>query len=517
MPHKKTKLRREKLARIQSLKDGSHQLPKDYPIPAERLAELEQQIFGKIVYPGDPDYDAAKTEFNPAYPAFPIIIIFCACLGDVRASLELARQFDIWAVARAGRHSLAGYSVCDGMVIDVSAMDSVIVDPVTKTATVGAGLQFAKFNAHLQSYGLHVPGGGCPTVCVAGYMQGGGYGFTTREFGIHSDNVLAFKMVLADGQVVTANENQNSDLYWAVRGGTGNQFGILIEITYRLYELGKIWGIKLEWPSRSYPEEAAQALLTIQDAYINSPDLNHLGFQTVLGYDTNYDDELRVIFCGVFNGDEAAFEAAIKPLMDIGHHQVAKRMYDHYSTVDETLLEGVPDIPGPYVKGMSQSCYLAHDLELTDWRDIIEFVSKHAPNHWTTIDMEAYGGQASAVPQDASAFIHRDVKMDFFCDVFWDKDEDKGDNVKFLQDLMVFMKKYSNGHSFQNYPCRLQEDWKWAYFGRNYPSLVWVKQKYDPSNFFHYQQSITAELDEEHMCDYAKVLFDDPVIVYDNY
>ena len=516
MSHRKSDLGRQKARRVESLLIGSHKLPCDYPIPAERLAELEKQISGKIIYPGDPDYDAARTEFNPAYPTFPQIIIFCACLSDVRASLELAHQYDLWAVARAGRHSLAGYSVCDGMVIDVSAMDSVIVDTVNKTATVEAGISFGKFNAHLQSYGLHVPGGGCATVCVAGYMQGGGYGFTTREFGIHSDNVLSFKMVLANGKVVTADAEQNSDLYWAVRGGTGNQFGILVEITYRLYDLGKIWGIKLEWSTESHPVESAKALLTIQDAYINSPDLNHLGFQTVLGYDTNYDDSLRVIFCGVFNGDETAFEAAIKPLMDIGHHQVAKRMYDRYSTVDETLLEGVPDIPGSYVKGMSQSCYIARDLTMEDWSAIIEFV-RTAPNKWTTIDMEAYGGKASAVPEDASAFMHRNVKMDFFCDVFWDKDKDKQENIEWLQGLMTFMKKYSNGHSFQNYPCRLQEDWKWAYFGPYYPNLVWVKQKYDPDNFFHYQQSITAELDDEHKDDYAPVMFDDMTIVYENY
>lgn len=516
MTYRLTELVREKITRIKDLVEGDHQLPNDYPIPAARLAKFEKQIVGQIVYPGDKDYVAAKTEFNPAYPAFPIIIVFCACLSDVRACLALAQEYDIWAVARSGRHSLAGYSVCDGMVIDTNAMNSVIVDMSNDTVTVEAGIQFSKFNAHLQSYGRHVPGGGCPTVCAAGYMQGGGYGFTSREFGIHSDNVLSFKMVLADGRLVTANEHQNSDLFWGVRGGTGNQFGILVEITYRTYPLGKVWGIKLEWSAAAYPDDAAKALMTIQDTYIRTQDYNKLGFQTVMGYDKNYDKDLRVIFMGVFNGDESGFEAAIKPLTDIANHQVAARMHDIYSTVDEGLLAGIPDIPGPTVRGMSQSSYIARDLTTVDWKNILKFVAT-GPNNWTTIDMEAYGGQISALAADATAFMHRDVTMDFFCDVFWEKDEDQEENVQWIQDLMVFMEQYSNGHSYQNYPCRLQEDWKWAYFGPYYPNLVWVKLKYDPDNFFHYQQSITAELDCEHENDYAPVKFSDPVIVYEDY
>ena len=514
--HRTTALGRAKKERAEKLVSGRHAMPDDFPVPPRRLAQFERSVHGRIVLPGDKDYDEARTEFNPAYPTFPKIIVFCDCLNDVRECLALARELDMWAVARSGRHSLAGYSVCDGMVIDVSAMNSVSIDRKGLTATVGAGTQFGDFNAHLESVGLHTPGGGCPTVAVAGYMMGGGYGFTSREFGMNSDNVLSIRMVLADGRLVHADAEQNADLYWAVRGGTGNQFGVLIDVTYCLYELGKVWGMRLDWCVEKDADAAALALKTIQDAYINSPDYNHLGFQTALGYDSQFNDGLRVMFCAIFNGDGAAFDEALKPLMAIGGHEVVTRLYDVYSRVDETLLARIPDIPGPQVKGMSQSRYFADDLEVEDWKAILEFVQT-APNQWTVIDMEAYGGRISEIAEDASAFMHRKVKLDFFCDVFWDKDEDRDCNVQWLLKLMAFVDKYSNGHSFQNYPCRLQEDWRWAYFGPNYPTLVWIKQKYDPDNFFRYQQSITPDPEPRNARDCAPVLFSDPEIVCEDY
>ncbi len=520
MPSRHSDNQVRKANQISALQGSTHQLPPDYPIPPDALAAFLHELSGRAVFPGDPDYDAARAEFNPAYPGFPRIIVFCICLADVRACLKLARDFDLDPVARAGRHSLAGYSVNDGIVIDVSEMNGVFVDPDAKEAVVGAGTQFERLNANLQSYGLHVPGGGCATVCVAGYMQGGGFGFTSREFGIHSDNVLQFKMVLADGRLVTADENQNADLFWAVRGGTGNQFGVLIEVRYRLYELGHVWGVRIDWPTEQHTAEAARVLETVQNAYIRSPDLNKLGFQTILAHDNDKQDGLRVMFLGMYTGDKAGLDAALAPLLSIPGYECVKCLHDRYSIVDVALLAGIPPIPDLSVGAMSRSCYIARDLSAAEWQQIIEF-AQGAPNDWLMIDMEGYGGVIREYPVTASAFIHRDVACDFFCDVFFKEDakEDKYGrkcNEEWLASLMTFMKQFSNGHSFQNYPNRDQQDWRWAYFGPYYNTLQWVKQKYDPGNLFRYQQSISPEPDAAHEHEYAPLLFDDPNIVCDD-
>ena len=519
MSHRKSEQQKRRVQQVKDLLGNTHKLPSDYPVAPEVLAAFLQEVTGRVIFPGDPDYDAARTEFNPAFPRFPKIIVFCVCLADVRACLKWAHDVGMHAVARAGRHSLAGYSVCDGMVIDVSEINSVVIDAVNREATVGAGIQFERFNANLQSYGLHVPGGGCPTVCVAGYMQGGGYGFTSREFGIHSDNVIEFTMVLADGRVVVASEAQNADLFWAVRGGTGNQFGILVQVRYKLYPLGKVSGIRLDWNVVTHPQEAAQALETIQNAYIRSSEHNKLGFQTTIGKDINAPTDTRVMFLGLWTGDKADFDEVLKPLLDIPGHQVMKRMYDHYSTVDEALLANLPPIPDNTYSGLSQSRYFARDLTAEEWGKILEF-AQTAPNDYMMIDMEAYGGAINDYPVEKSAFIHRDVTVDFFCDVFWEHVDDekaREENSNWLQSLMEFVEPFSNGHSYQNYPNRLQTDWRWAYFGKYYNTLQWVKAKYDPGNFFHYEQSISTEPDDTHDNEYAPLLFDDPDIVAEDY
>ena len=176
------------------------------------------------------------------------MIAFCEVSADVRCCLEFARKYQVPFTCRSGGHSTAGYCLVNGgLVIDVSRMDDIYVDPGARTARVGAGANFHKVNAILESYGLHVPGGGCPEVGVAGYMQGGGYGFTSRMFGIHCDNVLQVELMLADGTIVRANSVEHADLYWAVRGGTGNNFGVLLATTYQLYPLDTLWGFGLKW------------------------------------------------------------------------------------------------------------------------------------------------------------------------------------------------------------------------------------------------------------------------------
>lgn len=482
-------------------------------IPPKALDSFKKQVYGSVVSPEDADYVAAKTDVNMAYVTQPILVVFCTCLGDVRASLKLASEYNIPAVARSGRHSLAGYSGNDGLVLDVSQMNGVNVNYAEKTATVGPGTQFGKLNACLQSYGLHVPGGGCPTVAVAGYMQGGGYGFTSREFGMHCDNVLSFTMVLANQKVVEASAEKNADLFWAVRGGTGNQFGILLEVRFKLVELGDIGGVRLGWSLTTHAAQAAEALLAIQNNYINSDQYNHLGFQTAIAHDDKLGITLN--FCAVFNGTEEQLDAALEPLTSLAGCEKLIRIRGEYSTVDETLLARIPDIDKP-MKAMTRSCYIDRDLEAEDYRKILDFALTY-PDKLMIIDMEGYGGKIRETAPDAMAFMHREAKFDLFCDVFWNTDETGTTQTEWLESLMQMMESFSNGHSYQNYPCRLQKDWRWAYFGKYYNTLLWVKQKFDPNNFFSFQQSITPQPAGLPERQYAPLLFDNHAIIYEPY
>ncbi|MBK7370082.1 MAG: FAD-binding oxidoreductase [Saprospiraceae bacterium] len=489
MKYRKTKNQIAKSISIKDLESGrlSQSLPTDSPLSIDQLISLEQSITGKLVFPWNPDYEQDRKDFNDVYPACPVVIVYAVCFDDLRECLKIAQDNGLQFTIRSGGHSLAGYSVCDGMVIDMSMMKHVHVDVTSQTLTVDAGAAFGDIFPILEQYGLHMPGGGCPTVCVAGYMQGGGYGLTSRAFGMNCDCVLEVMVMLADGRIVKANQNLNSDLFWAVRGGTGGNFGILLNIKYQLVPLGFIWGIKITWNIDPSPGDAAQALYTIQEQYLTDNAFANLGIETILATDT--DGKKKVFFCAVWIGDEAGFDMALAPLLDVPGAQVVFKIQGKYSDVNARVLEGTPDLPEG-IKAYSRSTIIERSLSIANWSDILQYFLT-APNQYTMVDMECYGGKINQVSPGYNAFIHRTAKMDFFCDAFFDdQTKDQKENEIWLNAFMTFMQRYSNGHSYQNYPNRDQQNWKWAYWGNFYDQLLSVKQKYDPANAFNYPQSI---------------------------
>ncbi|TAH20246.1 MAG: FAD-binding oxidoreductase [Cytophagales bacterium] len=498
--------------KIQVLAEALQEKEAHHTISNDTIIGFAKTIQGRVVIPTNPEYNKDRQCFNPAFQAFPMLIVYCVCFEDVRLSLAFAQQYNLWTVSRSGGHSLAGYSICDGgMILDTSGLNNVYVNPIQKFAVVGAGVNFGKFNMILNDYKLHTPGGGCPTVCVAGYMQGGGYGFTSREFGINCDNVLAFTMMLAGGKIVVANEHQNKDLFWAVRGGTGNNFGVLLDITYQLYDLYEVSGYSIRWCIEEQTESAAQAAYLIQRHYTKNGVSKKLGQQTVLGTDTDGKKYLEMQV--IWHGTNEEGKAILAPLLALPDAELSANMRGTYFEINEGLLENIPNVPMG-VKALSESGYIARQLEVSDWKNIIDFY-KTCPNTYTTVDMEGYGGAINEKIAGSNAFIHRDVYMDFFCDVFWTDDQDRETNEKWLDSFMDFMQPYFNSHSYQNYPNRRQINYRWAYWGDYFNTLLFVKQKYDPANFFHYQQSISPYPTEEGITVSEKPsLFADKEIIY---
>ena len=178
---------------------------------------------GTIVFPDDPNYNTDRMLFNPVFDPYPMMIIYCVVNSDVQLALMLAKVTPRPFTVRSGGHCTAGFSAGSGILIDVSSLNDVYVNPNALFATVSCGCNFGKFRAALQPYGLHVPGGECDDVCIGGYMQGGGYGFTSVTLGMNSDNVISMRVLLANGQIVNASATENYDLWWAMRGGTGGR------------------------------------------------------------------------------------------------------------------------------------------------------------------------------------------------------------------------------------------------------------------------------------------------------
>jgi len=483
------------------------------PFSAPAIAGLEKEIKGQIVWPTSKGYNQAKQEFDDIYPANPLLIVYAANYLDVRSALAFAHEYNLHTAIRSGGHSFGNYSVCDGMVIDVSRLNNIYVNAAEKTAFVETGCNFEKIFPALELYGLHMPGGGCPTVCVGGFMQGGGYGTTSRMYGMNCDNVLECTVMLADGRIVVANAKKNADLFWALRGGTGGNFGVLLNIKYKLYTLGDICGIQIKWPIEDDPAVAAEVMVAMQKNYLGKNAFPNLGIETILTSDADDNNRKKIFFCATWIGDSESFMEALKPLLKIGKPESRPLRTGKYSQMNEYALHDTPKTPDD-VKAYSRSAIIGRSLQKNEWEEILRFFLT-APNQYTMIDMEFYGGEINNVPVGSNAFIHRNAKMDFFCLAFFDaKTNDQRQCDEWMAAYYKFMETYGNGHSYQNYPDRKQEDFRWAYWGKYYNQLVAIKNKYDPKNFFRYQQSIGPEL----LKDKRQIsLFDNKKIVYETY
>src|SRR5215207_2317948 len=202
------------------------------------LGELESTLRGALVRPGDPDYDQARAIWNAAHDRRPALIIRCAGTADVVRAVEFARSEGLTVAVRGGAHSIAGFSTCDGgVVIDLSPMQGIRVDPAGRRAVAQPGLTWSAFDHETQAFGLAVTGGLVSSTGIAGLTLGGGIGWLLRKYGLTCDNLLSADVVTADGQLVTASEHEHPDLFWALRGGGGN-FGVVTSLEYRLHPVG---------------------------------------------------------------------------------------------------------------------------------------------------------------------------------------------------------------------------------------------------------------------------------------
>ena len=480
-------------------------------LPSKDIADLQKKLIGTIVLPSDPDYDHDRQLANSVFQAFPAVIVYCQVFEDVWHSLAFARRHGLHVRCRSGGHSTAGFSIeTAALILDTSRISYVVVDPVARTARVGAGTNLGMLNAVLDGYRLHVPGGACPDVCVAGHMMGGGYGWTSRQYGMNCDNVLEVTVMLADGRTVRANADTNPDLLWAVCGGTGNNFGVLLEITYQLHECWKLWGFGMSWPMKQAP----RALQMLQRDYMQGapPELGmQISWITQAGVK-------RVALRGVYHGPPAAGRALVAPLLKLPGATSEIDKVDTYVSLDEGLIDEpyvIPNVPDVAFEDKT-SAYLTGTPDLAQWRALAEAFDRDSTG-WAFLNLEVYGGAINARPPQSNAFMHRNTYADWVQDVFWISDAQRAVAEKFLADIYKAWSPYFDGHANQDYPRLSQTDFRWLFWGESFNTLLWIKQKYDPENFFHYPQSISPYPRGERPRDTSRPLFSDPAIVEEPY
>jgi FAD/FMN-containing dehydrogenase len=442
---------------------------------------------GRLIGPDDSDYDEARSLFNAMIDKRPALIARCASAGDVSKAVSFARAHGLPIAIRGGAHNGAGLgSVDDGVVIDLSLMRDVEVDPDARTVRVGGGCTWGEVDAATNEHGLATPSGIISTTGVGGLTLGGGLGHLTRKCGLAIDNLLEAEVVLANGEQVRANADENPDLYWALRGGGGN-FGVVTSFLFRLHDVGTVIAGPTFWPV----ESGAEVLRAYRDFLPNAPrELNGFFLFGSVPPGPPFPEELHLRpVCGVVwcyaGADEEAAAAAMAPLLD---------------ALPEPLLHGPAPMPHPAIQGAFDGVYPAGDQWY--WRaDFVndipdEAVEIHAkfgaemPTWKCTMHLYPINGAAHDVGSADTAWSYRDAT---YGAVFAGVDPDPA-NVDAIRrwsvDYQEALHPYSAGGAYVNMMMDEGQERVRASYGDNYDRLAQIKAKYDPDNTFRVNQNI---------------------------
>jgi len=443
------------------------------------LSALRSQFGGAILSPASPEYDAARRLWNGMIDRRPAAIARCSNAEDVAAVVRFAAGEDLYPAIRCGGHNVAGLaSADDGLVIDVSPMKRITIDPLARTATSDAGLTWGEFDAATQAHGLATTGGVNSTTGIAGLTLGGGVGWLMGRCGLSCDTTLAYSLIAADGERVTASADEHSDLFWALKGGGGN-FGVVTSITYRLQPVGTVISGMILHPFararevlqhyRDFVMAGLPDELIVYASAITSPDGAPL-IAVIPAYSgSNLDEGERLL------GPLRAFGPPVADLVTRMPYVAMQRMVDAATPYGvrsywkSTFLRSLPD----------------------DAIDTFVQCAAAVASPRTMVKLEHAHGAVARVAPDETAFPARGHAFDLVVLSLWDDAKDDARNVAWTRDFYRAMQPWSAALVYVNTLADDDGGRVRQAFGDNYDRLAKVKTKYDPANRFRRNQNIS--------------------------
>lgn len=456
-------------------------------------AVLATQFHGELIYPGDGDYDAARSVWNGMIDRRPALIARCANVADVQTAVNFARETGWPLSVRGGGHNVAGHAVNDGgIVIDLSRMNNVAVDVAKRLAYVGGGATIADLDQATQRYGLATPMGVVSETGVAGLTLGGGLGHLRNKYGLSADSLVGATVVTAAGEIVHASERENRDLLWGLRGGGGN-FGIVTTFVYQLYPVGPEVFFTAVF---HHGDKAKAGLQLYRDFSATAPDdvsvLGVLGIvpDGAVPFPEAVHGQPFVAFVGLYAGDPAEGEAVMQPLRELSPAPLA----DFSGTVPYLAAQQFFD--EDYPTGMRYYWKSLNLLRLDD--EAIERIIDHAyrqPSQHSTTDLWHIGGRLKRLNGEHGAFYGRHAAYVLNPEANWEHAGDDAANMSWVRTFIDDMADFSDGSRYLNFPGFQEEGdaMMQAAFGTHYQRLAALKQKYDPTNLFRLNQNIKPE------------------------
>jgi FAD/FMN-containing dehydrogenase len=463
----------------------TQQQPSTTRLDNAAVQDFRLHLRGELIGPSDAGYEQARKLYNGMIDKRPALIACCVDIADVIGAVNFAREHKLALAVRGGGHNGAGLASCDdGLVIDLSRMKGIRVDPAARTVRVEGGCTWGDVDHATQAVGLATPSGFVSTTGVGGLTLGGGIGYLSRTFGLTIDNLLGVDMVLADGSFVTASAEEHADLFWALRGGGGN-FGVVTSFLFKLYPISTVYGGPMFWPL----EQAADLLRFWRDFILSAPeDINGwFGFVTVppappFPEQFHMQKMCAIVWCDT--GPLAQAEERFKPIRAFGPPAI-----DFAGPIAWPALQTMFD--ALYPPGLQWYWKADFFSELND--KAIDLHTKYGaqlPTMHSTMHIYPINGAAGRVGKNDTAFSFRDAK---FAEVIVGVDPDPANNqrmVAWARDYWTALHPFSAGGSYVNMIMDEGQDTVKAAYRDNYARLAQVKARYDPANLFHMNQNI---------------------------
>jgi FAD/FMN-containing dehydrogenase len=435
------------------------------------VQNFRSSLRGQSFCPGEQGYDAARTVPNAMINRRPATVARCAGPADVIACVRFAREHDVLVSVRGGGHSVAGKSVCDGgLMIDLSAMKGIRVDPIRRTVRAEAGLTLGEFDRETQAFGLATTLGTVSKTGISGLTLGAGWGHLHGRHGLALDNVISLDLVTADGRLLTANASENADLFWGLRGSGGN-LGIVTSLEYRLHPVGHVLGGAVFYPAgkakevlhffRDWADKIPDELV-IQCASLTMPDAGPV-FAIV----------------GCYHGDLSEGEKVLKPLRSFG-----KPSGDIFGALSYVQMQGLFDPFFPPGRLTYVKSNFVRSLSDEAIETLAAYAGKSPSPYSFAPALEHWHGAATRVGVADTAFPHRQNSYNLMVWSNWESPSDSEKNIQWTRDCWSAMKPFLISSSYGNYVSDEGDAVAREAYGSNYDRLVTLKNKYDPTNFF---------------------------------
>jgi len=452
------------------------------PAFTSALEELESRLSGRLIRPGDADYDSARRLWNGQINKYPALIAQCGTAEDVETAVTFARHHNLSVAVRGGAHNSNGFAtVSNGLVIDLSQMKDIVVDPVARTARAEPGLTFGELSRATEAYGLATTTGICAGTGIVGATLGGGTGWLMGKHGLAIDNVLSFELVMADGHRLKASANENLDLFWALRGGGGN-FGIVTTIEYQLHPLGQILGGMV-----IHPMANAKAVLRFYCDFSSSApdDVTAYAFLVTMP-DVG---PAVIVMAGYFGDDLAAGERLLAPLRQFGPPLV-----DTIQPMAYPDFLALLDPIAPNGRNYYEPAYSVQQFSDAALDTLITWAGRMT-SPFSAVLIHHIHGAATRVAPGATAFALRQPHYIVIHDAAWEEGPTET-HVAWARASFAAMQPYSMTGVYVNFIVGEQTEAVHDSYGANYDRLAALKCRYDPTNFFRANQNIQPTLNQ---------------------